>query len=108
VIALKGMGGGIRRRFGLLRLDGFQVKVEIVNMCLESHQVLWAPLGFPFNLSLVPCLLPHVLLELELELKTCVVLDCLTYLHPYKRIATISLVACTKRSAAHLGFLWVL
>jgi hypothetical protein len=53
VIALRGLGGGIKRRFVLLRLDGFQVKVEIVNVCLKSHQVLWVPLGFPFNLYLV-------------------------------------------------------
>jgi hypothetical protein len=32
VIALRGLGEGIRRKFVLLQLDRFQVKVEIVDV----------------------------------------------------------------------------
>jgi hypothetical protein len=32
VIALRGLGGGIKRKFVLLQLDRFQVKVEIVDV----------------------------------------------------------------------------
>jgi hypothetical protein len=46
VIALKGLGGGIIRRFVLLRLDGIQVKVEIVDVGALTHQALSGPQGF--------------------------------------------------------------
>jgi hypothetical protein len=36
MIALRGLGGGVRRRFVLLQLDGFQVKVEIVDVVTFS------------------------------------------------------------------------
>jgi hypothetical protein len=36
MIALKGLGRGIRRRFVLLQFDGFQVKVEIVDVVTFS------------------------------------------------------------------------
>jgi hypothetical protein len=46
VIALRGLGGGIRRKFVLLRLDGFQVKVEIVDVgVLKPIKSCVGPLG---------------------------------------------------------------
>jgi hypothetical protein len=41
----KGLGEGIKRRFILLQFDGFQVKVEIVDVgALTNQGLVWGPL----------------------------------------------------------------
>jgi hypothetical protein len=45
VIALRGLGRGIIRKFVLLRLNGFQVKVEIVDVgVFHPSSLVWGPL----------------------------------------------------------------
>jgi hypothetical protein len=46
VIALRGLGEGIKRKFVLLRFYGIQVKVEIVDVDALTHQALSGPQGF--------------------------------------------------------------